>query len=289
MAIIGNPLTAGGAGGVNKSIATAVANAFVINAAVSNVTLDVTRMWDGIFSGNENLYGATLTELEEVPESAFEGCVCLSEAYVNEATTIGDFAFSGCTSLATVNANSAATFDVGKGAFYGCTAMTDLTYADYAASIGAYAFAMATCSTDTGTVDMTWDHTTYVGDHAFENNPLPYQMTFNAIEHIGSYAFAGTPITSMFVNAGSVSLSEAFAGCTYLAGASIVASTVTDITRAFYGCSALTEVGLYCTAVPSGIDTAFADCSALTTVYVNSDLLADYITAVPSMSTVFSA
>ena len=85
--------------------------------------IKITGIAPGLFKDNTNIIGVTLGNfVNEIPESAFEGCTSLKEVVCPNVVSIGANAFKGCTSLSEFTLpNEIET--VGDGAFDGIPAI----------------------------------------------------------------------------------------------------------------------------------------------------------------------
>ena len=97
-----------------------------------------------VFKGNENIVAITelryFTEITEIPDEAFAGCIALWKLILPKTiTTIGDRAFDDCGLLCNVTIPDSVT-SIGEYAFSGCISLTNIVIPDSVTAIGDFAF-----------------------------------------------------------------------------------------------------------------------------------------------------
>ncbi|MGM9759771.1 MAG: leucine-rich repeat domain-containing protein [Parabacteroides sp.] len=84
----------------------------------------ITEIGDGAFSNNQDITKVTLpANCKSIGESAFIGCILLSDINLNHVETIGAQAFSGCFDLSSVDLSSCTR--IGAEAFSNCSNMQE--------------------------------------------------------------------------------------------------------------------------------------------------------------------
>ena len=145
------------------------------------------------------------------------------------------------------NSTTYSVTSIGEGAFYSCSALTQVTIPGSVESIGNYAFSGCSALTQVtipGSV-------TSIGEGAFYGCSALTQVTIpNGVESIGD---------------------EAFSYCSALTQVTIPNSVTSIGSSAFAGCSKLTQVTLPESVTSIG-DGAFEGCGALTAVYYTGDV-----------------
>ena len=159
-------------------------------------------------------------------------------------TSIPDSTFAGCTALTEVTiAPNAKT--IGKAAFADCTALETVNFQSALTSIDDYAFAGCSALPE---IAFPLKLTT-IGEHAFEGCTALQTVTFTtAVTTIKAYAFAG---------------------CTSLPGITFPANLVTIGERAFDGCTSIPSFTIPAKVTSIGYG-AFANCTSNKTFTVNS-------------------
>lgn len=204
---------------------------------------------------------------------------------LNGVKNLGDI-LAGITTLEQVTATDSLT-NINTDAFVGCTGLKSVSL-PAVTKIGANSFADCTALQ---TVDLPLAAT--ISDHAFQNCTALQFLELPAVTKITSTAFAGcTGLTNLTLGKGAAVIDdraftdckaltnldlgstvsigrEAFAGCTALASVLLSGGLTALPTYAFRNCTALTGV-----VVPDSVAAfnpgAFADCKALTEVYIGS-------------------
>ena len=227
--------------------------------------LNLTRLEDSIFSGCKALTSIELPgSITYIGSQAFSG-TGLVEANIAGVTELGTGVFKNCKSLTTVYLNDSLGV-LPASTFAGCTAYTDAVLPIGVTKLGDNAF------DNSGITNVSLDNIEVIGANVFANcssltsfivksdslKSIPTGM-FNgctnlttvelpdALESIGSGAFAGTGVTSFRVPAGLIELADnAFANCESLSSVDFSSnnSLVTLGASAFEGCKLLTTVNL---------------------------------------------
>ncbi|MEE1504298.1 MAG: leucine-rich repeat protein [Acutalibacteraceae bacterium] len=176
--------------------------------------------------GEQSSPEEVLFKLREIPQSAFSGCISLTEITIPENVgIIYDSAFNGCTSLAKVWVEGELTY-IGKNAFNGCKSLITITGPRHPYSIG---------------------------------------VSFpNTVTGIGPSAFAGCKsVYAVYVPKGIEKIQKScFANCTSLNVLDIPNNVKTIEESAFSGCSSLPEVCVP-DSVEDIQKNAFSNCSSL--------------------------
>lgn len=201
----------------------------------SNINL--TEVGEMAFYGCFNVKEVNLgTTLKTIGPRAFSGLNQIVSLNIpNSVESIGDYAFSGCEALESITFGApqteeeapegtsslaegeeeSALTEIGAGAFYNCTSLTEITFPENLESIGDYAF--------------------------YKCASLKRVHFGSGLKHIGNYGFATTPIFSLVLPAGIESIGDyAFKNCKLLQSV-IIAGTPAEIgVHAFYGSNKLT-------------------------------------------------
>ena len=157
---------------------------------------------------------------------------------------------------------------VAIGGFSGCKNLASVTIPDSVTSIGSYAFSGCTSLTDITIPDSV----TEIWYNAFYNCSSLANITIpNSVTNIGRNAFESCASLTSIIIPDSVTSIEpcAFRNCTSLASVTIPNSVTSIGSYAFSGCTSLTSVTIPSSA--TSIDTAFVDCSSLTSINVAED------------------
>ncbi len=153
--------------------------------------------------------------------------------------TIGAYAFAEMTGLKRVVLPSTLV-KIDQGAFYGCTALTEVKGLENVKFINQNAFANTGLS---GSIKL--DSVVAIADHAFRNCTALTQVTLSAnTQSVGAWAFAGDKsLTSVTIPAEKIKLGQrAFENCAKLTAIDINASVIPA--GAFFGCESLSSVTL---------------------------------------------
>ena len=142
---------------------------------------------------NSAFDGCASLKLITIPDSvtsiefgAFNGCSSLTSITIPDSvTSIGDYVFNGCSSLTSVTIPDGVT-SIGDSAFEGCSSLTSITIPDSVTSIGGGAF--DGCSSLTSITIP--DGVTSIGDSAFNGCSSLTSITIpDSVTSIGDYAF----------------------------------------------------------------------------------------------------
>lgn len=187
--------------------------------------------------------------------------------------TVGNYAFANLKNLSSIEIN-AELKRLGDGAFYGCTALSDIEGIEGVRIIGNDCFrgcsALSTIGIPSGC--------TSVGSYAFAGTAIKSISVPKSVSNIGEGAFSGCKKLSYAeLPSGISSVSGSlFSGCTALEAffvkddSSYGGSGTTIETNAFYGCTALREVGIYSRADSLRIaKNAFSGCKGLKSVSID--------------------
>lgn len=167
--------------------------------------------------------------------SAFSGCVSLKEIQTQDEEgeyhiSLGWSAFKDCASLTKIEVYG----DIPDRAFYGCSALTEITVKDSVRTVGEEAFA-------------------YSGIPSFDFG--------GELVSVGKEAFKGSAITSLTLT-GSLEVGErAFEDCVKLETVEYGLDILPE--RLFSGCTGLKSISIDVKEIPEG---AFENCAALANV-----------------------
>ena len=154
---------------------------------------------------NTALREVDLTGLHMSGAYVFAGCQQLSKVEIGKFTAIGDYMFAGCTSLR--EEITICTTKVGTGAFSGCINLSGVKFQSPAGEalafeIGARAF--ENCGTNLKgahfTVDFNGENIRVIGDRAFASSSLNVLPAFKGLEVLGTNIFAGTHVSTIYIN-----------------------------------------------------------------------------------------
>lgn len=226
----------------------------------------------GPFTACTSMTNAILGEsLTNIGAGAFVNCVSLTSVTIpNSVTRIGDGAFMGCTSLASIIIPPRVHFDTHlmvacRGAFEGCTAMTNAVLCNGLKRIGDFTFVGCT-----GLTSITLPKSvTSIGFGAFfDCSSLPSVTIPNGVAIICPGAFEQCiSLTDLTIPDSVISIqSHAFSGCASLTNICIPSNVTTIGDQAFASCLSLINV-----TISRGVDRigewAFGGCDSLTHVY----------------------
>ena len=230
--------------------------------------IDFVNEYSNPLNNGAELYigGDLLTEVV-VPESIstintqLRGCTSLTSITIHSGvTSIGSYAFYGCSSLTDVSfAEGSQLTNIGMYAFYGCSNL-DTVY--YAGSIENW----FNIEFDYDSNPLTYGAELYIGGELVTEVVVPASITT-----IGDYQLRGfTSLTSITIHSGVTSIgSSAFRDCSSLKSIEIPAGVTSIGGAAFYDCSNLESVtfveGSGLTSIGSS---AFRDCSSLTSIEI---------------------
>ena len=214
-----------------------------VNLEDTSITSVPSYLFEDCISLKRAVIPATV---ETIASYAFNNCEKLNTLRFEEGvSTINYQAFQNCTSLTSVKiprSLTTTTASSGRGIFYGCSNLTEITFADKVRTIPTYLFAGLTSLKEI-TIPATVSE---IGSYAF------YQCTgleqVNCPDYlgvIGSYAFYGcSSLKEMKLNEELYEIgSDAFAGCTALEKIDLPALKTLG-SYAFQGCTALEEVNM---------------------------------------------
>ena len=226
---------------------------------------------DGVLSLSE---AAAVTTIENVFE--YTSIISFDELqYFTGLTSIDDFTFIGCSNLASITFPTSITAI--RSAFSGCTSLASIDIPAGVTSIERDAFLNSNSITS---ISVDEDNTVY--DSRNDCNAIIETITNKLIlgcvntvipeevSEIGSYAFYGSPFTSISIPEGVTCIGDyAFGDCSNLTSISIPTG-VTDIFRyTFENCSSLTSIN-----IPSNVTQiwmgAFYGCSSLTSINISN-------------------
>ncbi len=199
--------------------------------------------WRNEYNVPSSLKSVVLTEIDNVPESAFYGCKSLTSISLpSSVSSIEDRAFESCSSLTSFTIpNSVA--DIGNYIFYNCTSLVSVELS----------------------IDITYlSMGTFSGCSSLESITLPsnlaviYASAFHNCISLKSIAIPDSVTTIT---------SAAFFGCSSLTSVTFGSSSCLEIIErvAFYNCSSLTNITIPASVTSIG-DSAFKGCSSLTSV-----------------------
>lgn len=225
------------------------------------------------------------SNLTAVGASAFEKCVnisTLSFASATKLATIDDYAFSGCLGLTGLDFTSNAILTkIGANAFRGCTELSSVTFDSALKEIGSKAF----YNTQKIRTLVLPENLVQVGDEAFVNAGIEElelksgsDTTFG-INAFSQYLLVGDrlvpeeKISKLTVN-GNLSLDRIFTEYAKQVRLSLSELHVTGeriASNSYKGCINLVDLTIDPTIIAIG-ESAFEDCSLITTVALNEGL-----------------
>lgn len=240
-----------------KQANSQVGGALVIPTTVENdgVSYSVTSIAESGFKYNANITSVVFpASMRSTGESCFEECKNIASITLNEGLeTIGDYLLwmrsgeSSNAKLTTVTIPSTVT-SIGRGAFYGCTALAEITFSG-------------------GNAAVSLDHISYA---VFGNCPA---TTVNLDRNIEGSTSADFPTVQTLVVGNHVTKlhENMFKDCKQLTSVTL-GSNLTEVGKAcFYGCSALTGID-----IPASIATLsesmFEECTRLASVTLHEGL-----------------
>lgn len=223
--------------------------------------LKITQLYAD-FAGCKNLQKVTMsTDILGMEAGVFENCTELTSVsfYHSQGidrwnnTTLPTNAFKGCIKLTTIpKVRNDFRYNIGQGAFYDCKVLTNATILEAI----------------TRAPDTAINPTAFYGTGITGTFEIPANVT-----SIGSGAFGGTKVTNVsFASGSKLTTLGGFADCEQLTTVNITNATklTTLDSRAFDGCSKLTNVDSILAKVTNVGSYAFSHCSALTSVNLQS-------------------
>lgn len=237
---------------------------------IQDTKYDVVGIGYRAFYGQDNVTSITLpASITYIGEEAFYNADKLQTIDVPEKVkSIGDNAFYNCDILATVTLHEGLE-TIGKEAFYSMPALKTIVIPSTVTTIGNGAF--YDCTSLTSAVLPAGLKA--IPETIFRDNKQLADITLpTALETIGSYAFAGTAITTMQLPATVTQLGDgAFNGCKQLTNM-VISEGVTELGNALFAyCSVLTSVTLPTTLQRVGKE-SFYGCPSLESIVLPASL-----------------
>ena len=242
---------------------------------------------------------------EIINESAFSGCVNLTNIIISEGVTaIGSGAFSGCSQLTSITIPDSIT-SINSNAFSGCTSLKYNLYDNvgylgneynpYLALVDVF-YTTKYCTVNPSTkVIADWafskcenlisitisEGVKSIGDYAFYNCTNLKGITIpEGVTSIGDYAFSGcSNLTSIVIPQGVIQIGRnAFENCTRLTSITILEGITSIGEYTFSDCESLTNI-IIPKSVTSIGDYAFYGCKDLTNIIIpeNVTTIGDYV------------
>lgn len=200
-----------------------------VNPENDDITYQVVAIGNGAFAGNRLITAYLPTSVITIGDNAFDGCVNLTSVtqvgssdeavFPASVTSIGKFAFEGCGKLNMTFGAAKALTTIGDNAFYGCTSLQQVVFAQGSALsyIGKEAFMESGVSV----VDLAGTKVTEIGYSAFEGCMSLVELALpETIEEININAFYGcTSLSDVFVSGTANNItfigSHAFYNCKF--------------------------------------------------------------------------
>lgn len=204
--------------------------------------------------------------IERIGDSAFQGCVSLTNATVTTNCYLwGDSMFSGCSSLEKINSTSLST--ITEKMFDGCSSLKQI---DLHNSYFAGQYAFRDCTSLTNVIFQ--DDLPYIPDFAFYNclslANLNLPQTISSIGQCAFYKCSGLTSVTIPTNTTTINI-YAFLDCSALANLEIGVNVSTIGQYAFGRCHALQNVFIPASVTSMG-SPVFNNCSSLTTITVSA-------------------
>ncbi len=206
--------------------------------------------------------------LEEVGDSAFEGCAKLpSYVFANSLTSIGDRAFSGCSMFSSIGLPDSLT-SIGSEAFAFCSALTSVIVPQAVTSIGSGAFGGCT-----GLTEIVLPFTGESTDASMSGAQQCFGHIFGSDEKFNVMSSSAQPLTTLVNQAISDETDKMFYIPKSLKKASVKAQAANDgtfLNMMFAGCVNLTDLNLDIGNLRTIPECAFAGCSNLLKVVIKA-------------------
>ena len=243
---------------------------------------------DSAFNGNTSIVNVVIPANSAlgIGNSAFENCTSLKSIVINDLeNSIGKAAFKGCTALNSITFYNCHITEIADEAFMNCSSLLEIAVPETVTSIGKQAF-----SNCTSAVAITLgNNVEFIGGSAFESTTsLRTASIPDSVKTLGNgsninvgdgwtrdYLFAGSGIESVYIGSGVKYLGYTFADCKNLKNVTFSKdSSLSDISYAFQGCTALTTL-----TIPEGVVkavTAFSGAVSLTSLYIPYSFIEAY-------------